>query len=113
MDFIKVLQIKKLGRAGSAESYLTISGKELNVFVKNGNCIIKQVGLVEGGVGIVLEEVKTNKKYNLTQARRTIEEGDIPANLQASGYKFRINGDKVSDTEFVFLFKNAVSFLSK
>ena len=46
--------------------------------------------------------------YSWCKVERTYDEKDIPINLQATGYKFKIKAEKVSDNEYVFMFNKAV-----
>lgn len=110
MDFVKVFQPKIVGTGHRSFGYALLKDCTLRVFIHSKDCFIKQVGLVEGGIGIVLEKTKNeSKKSGIIQARRFLGEDDLPVNLQASGYKFRINADKISDTEYVFKFDNAIT----
>ena len=110
MDFVKVFQPKLVGTGHKCFGYALLEECTLKIFIHSKEHFIKQVGLVEGGIGVVLEKAKNEtKKTGIIQARRFLGEDDIPVNLQASGYKFRINADKISDTEYVFKFDNAVT----
>lgn len=69
-------------------------------------------GYIEGGVGFVVKPCKpTGSLYRQIQTRVDTEQ--VPTELCASHYKFRIIGDKISDTEYVFLYKNAVCLTHK
>ena len=104
MKFIKVLSSNKIT---TDFGYLKIADGNINILIKTENKVIDEVGVVDGGIGVVLKNTEKKNKTPYVQTSRKFEEDDIPVNLQATSYKFRINAEKVSDTEFVFKFDKA------
>lgn len=104
MKFIKVLSS---GKITTDFGYLKIADGNIDILIKAENKVIDEVGIVDGGIGVVLKDTEKKNKTPYVQSSRKFEEDDIPVNLQATGYKFRINAEKISDTEFVFKFDKA------
>ena len=104
MKFIKVLTPRY---TSTDFGYALITNKNIKVKIATNNMQITQIGIIEGGIGCVLEKRKepTVAKYAVTT--RNYDEKDIPTNLQATGYKFRIPATKISDTEYAFMFEDA------
>lgn len=108
MDFIKTLNSKRGGKQFSIKyGYVVISDGTLHFVMYGADKVIKQVGYVKGGLGLIIEKQDKTNKWKYCQAIRKFEEKDIPVNLQATGYKFRINAEKIAENEYVFMFDNA------
>lgn len=105
MEFIKPIVRLRGGHVASFGS-LTINNGYLRIRINVPNARLKDIGLIKGGIGIVLEESK-NRKTKIVQNTIKYEEDDIPVELRGEGYKFRIKAEKVSDMEYVFYFKKA------
>ena len=108
MNFNKVLGVKRGGRnKGYSKGYVTIKDGKLHFVMYGGNKRIKEVGFIDDGLGCVTEDIDRKNKFDYCQAYRAFEEEDIPINLQAEGYTFKILAEEVSENEYVFMFKNA------
>lgn len=106
MDFIKKLEKKKKSRI-SELGYAYLEDSKLTVKVFSKAYSIKDVGIIDGGIGCVMS--KRDKECAKEQAltTRNLSDGDVPANLMSANYKFRIPAEKISDTEYVFMFDKA------
>ena len=106
MKFIKTLE-KRRGERYEGNGSIIIANNRLAIRISDNKVDVKDVGIIEGGIGIVVE--KSNKKRNspCIFSSRHFESTDIPVELQGEKYRFRIPGEKISDTEYVFMFKKA------
>ena len=107
MDFIKKFSMRT---NAIGDGYALIEDGHLTLRIKNKEDIsykIKEAGVIDKGLGCVVEIKKEHSPTPFTQLKLTLNKEDIPANLQAPTYKFRIPSTKISDTEYTFLFKNA------
>ena len=104
MEFLKVLEPHR--KPMKACGYLTISEGVISVKIKAGKMIVKDIGIIKDGIGVLLEEVN-ERKLPYATARRICNGDYIPANLRSKGYTFRIPATKLSDTEYAFMFADA------
>ncbi len=105
MEFTKILKPKP-GRTASDGTCLIRNGQFLiKIKTDRPTLKIKSVGIVEDGIGVELTE--GNKSLKNCVAIRVFSKEDLPVNLQATGYSFSIPAEKLSETEYVFHFKNA------
>lgn len=104
MEFVKTLEMKGSGKKKMLGTCLIRDG-QLHFKVNETSMRVKEIGIVEGGIGMELE--RSEKQIQFIQCTRRFEEGDIPVNLQATGYSFSILAEKLSETEYVFRFENA------
>ena len=105
MEFIKPIVRRRGGHVAGFGS-LIISNGYLRIRINVSNTKIKDIGIIKGGIGVVLEESK-NRKTNVVQNIIRYETDDIPVELRGEKYKFRIKAEKISDMEYVFYFKKA------
>lgn len=105
MEFIKPIVRRRGGHVAGFGS-LVINNGYLRIRINVPNAKIKDIGLIKGGIGIVLEESK-NRKTKCVQNVIKYEDDDIPIELRGEKYKFRIKAEKISDMEFAFYFKKA------
>lgn len=107
MEFIKPIVRRRGGNHHVAGiGSLIINKGYLRIRINVPNARLKDIGLIKGGIGVVLEESK-NRKMKYVQNTIMYGEDDIPVELRGKGYKFRIKAEKVSDMEFAFYFKKA------
>lgn len=104
MEFVKTLEMKGSGKKKMLGTCVIRDG-QLHFKVNETTMRVKEIGIVEGGIGMELE--RSEKQIQFIQCARRFEEGDIPVNLQATGYSFSIPAEKLSETEYVFRFENA------
>ncbi len=104
MQFTKTLS-KKKKKIGIG--YCKITNNEITIFINDGFKQIDEIGFIEGGIGCVLSGRRLKAKTPYTQAQRKYEKEDMPANLRATGYSFRIPATKMNENEFTFMFKDA------
>lgn len=105
MEFIKTLNKKK--KSKHSLGFAKISNGTIHVLIRCEKKTICNVGLIPDGIGVELKDSETTAKTPYVQAHRLYDESDIPANLQSEGYKFKIPAEKISDTEYVFMFDKA------
>ena len=103
MNFIKHFNSRG-GRVGSLGSALFGDGK-LRIRIPNTYNVVEK-GFIDGGFGLVVEPCG-NRKSKYTTVNVNIDPLDLPPELRGKTYKFGIPAEKISDTEFVFLFKKA------
>ena len=106
MNFIKTLE-KNRGGKPSSNGYLILSNGQVEIRIKTNTHDISQVGIIEGGIGCVLSKRNEPRQTGITNTTRQLNDGDIPENLMSGGYRFRIPAEKLSDTEYVFMFDKA------
>lgn len=106
MEFIKPINRQRGGNHVAGIGSLIISNGYLRIRINAPETRLKDIGLIKGGIGVVLEESK-NRKIKCVQNKIKYEEDDIPVELRGEGYRFRIKAEKVSDMEFAFYFKKA------
>lgn len=104
MKFKKLLTGKKACSAGNG--YAELTPKKCKIVIRRNDVKIKDCGLVDDGIGCTVETRKEQTKIKYVIKSLVVGNDDIPVNLQAEGYKFRIPATKVDDG-YVFLFKNA------
>ena len=103
MEFTKILRRKMTASNGTC---LIRNGQILiKIKIDRPTLKIKNIGIVKGGIGVELTE--GNKPLKHCVANRPFSEDDLPVNLQAAGYSFSIKAEKLSETEYIFHFKNA------
>lgn len=105
MELLKVLEPHRK-KAMMSGGYLTISEGVIFVKIQARNMIVKDIGIIKDGIGVLLKEGNERKLIYAT-ARRVYNGDYIPANLQSEGYTFRIPATKISDTEYAFMFADA------
>lgn len=107
MDFIKPInRYKGGGNHKTGIGTLIISKGYLRIRINVPNAKLKDIGLIKGGIGVVLEKAE-DRKTNSVQNVIRYENDDIPVELRAEKYRFRMKAEKVSDMEFAFYFKKA------
>lgn len=112
MDFIKIIPRRRGGRESGFGSLIICNGL-LIIKINERNSKLKDVGVIKDGIGVVIEDCNYNKKTSYVRNVLPYSENDIPINLQGEKYKFSIPAKKVSDKEFVFMFKDAVMLNKK
>jgi len=113
MEFIKSIARKHhVGRIAGTGS-LTIADGALRLRIPEPNAILKDIGLVKDGIGVVIEKGIKGRKTKYVSNKIKYDKDDIPVELQASKYKFSIPAEKLNDTEFVFKFDKAVMLNKK
>lgn len=80
---------------------------KLEIKIKSKTHDIGAVGIIDGGIGCVMSKRDKERQTDLTTTTRVLSDGDVPSNLMSAGYKFRILAEKISDTEYVFMFDKA------
>lgn len=105
MDFIKTFGKQSHARMDFGRAILEEGKLEIKIKSKTHN--IREVGLIDGGIGCVMEKRDKERDTPVSLTTRNLSDGDIPANLMSTGYKFRIPAEKISDTEYVFMFDKA------
>lgn len=105
MNFIKSLDKQKKKRMDFGRAFLE-EGK-LEIKIKSKTHDIGEVGIIDGGIGCVMSKRDKERQINLAVTTRVLSDGDVPANLMSAGYRFRIPAEKISDTEYVFMFDKA------
>ena len=112
MDFIKIIPRRRCGRAKGFGS-LVIRDGMLRIAINEPNSYLKEIGVIQDGIGVILEKCDRKKKTPYVMNVLPYSEKDIPINLQGEKYKFSIPAKKISDNEFVFMFKDAVMLNKK
>lgn len=107
MQFIKTFSRKHSGRVKGIGS-LTLCDGKMRFRINVQNAMLKEIGLVEGGIGVEIQESLEERKTPYVANILNYPKDCIPTELQASKYVFRIPAKQLSDTEFVFLFEKAV-----
>ena len=110
MEFIKTFERKIGGRVKENGSLIICDG-ELRIKINEPNCAIDEYGVVDGGIGVVIK--KQNHKTLYLKHIVEYNAEDIPINLQGEKYRFKIPAEKLSDTEYVFMFNKAVMLNKK
>lgn len=111
MEFLKTFNTSHRGKRSCLASLVIDNSKnQLRIRIYDKTMFFDTVGIIENGLGVVLKKRSTDStdittKYIFRKIHFT--ELDIPVNLQATGYTFEIEGVKKSDTEYVFLWKDA------
>lgn len=105
--------IKQFSSKGRVNGNGSVTIKDGHFFFRlPSNVEVVEKGYIEGGIGFVVQPCKeTSSLYRQVQTR--IDPDCVPTELRASHYKFRIIGKRISDTEFVFLYKDAVCLTHK
>lgn len=104
MNFIKTLTPRY---TSTDLGYALITNKNIKIKIATNNMQFAEIGIIEGGIGCVLKKRKEPIVAKYAVTTRNYSEEDIPTNLQATGYKFRIPATKISDTEYTFMFEDA------
>ena len=112
MEFIKSIARNRTGRIASAGSLIIANGT-LRLRITEPNAILKDIGLIKDGIGVVIEKGIKGRKTKYVSNIIKFEKEDIPVELQGTKYRFRILAEKISDTEFVFKFDKAVMLNKK
>lgn len=106
MEFIKTIGPRRRGkRAGFGT--LRISDGFISLKLNAPEMQIDKIGVIKGGIGVVLKQSIIPKKTPSVASRYKYDEDTIPVELQGEKYRFSIPAEKLSDTEYVFMFKNA------
>lgn len=106
MNFVKTLEKRRGGRYGGDGSVI-IAENHIDIRIPDNKVDIKEIGIIKDGIGVVVKPSKLKRKAPNIFTRRVFDSGDIPVELQGEKYRFRIPGEKISDTEYVFMFKKA------
>ena len=106
MDFIKTFKKRKVGRKPGIGS-IRIADGFINIKLNVKDATIKEVGTIKDGIGVVLQESKNKKKLPYAATRIKYDSDSIPENFQGTKYRFRIPAERISDTEYKFLYCNA------
>ena len=112
MDFIRIIPRTRRGETKGFGSLIICDGM-LRITINEPNSYLKEIGVIQDGIGAILE--KSNKKKKTPYVKNVLpySENDIPIHLQGEKYKFSIPAKKISDNEFVFMFKDAVMLNKK
>lgn len=105
MNFIKDFNVRKGREPGFGSLYIANGFLKLRINVPNAH--VEAMGAVEDGIGCVIKAGDKNRKTPYIATCFKYEKDWLPCNFQGEGYRFSIPAKKISDTEFVFLFKNA------
>lgn len=105
MEFIKTFGDRR-GRVGGIGS-ACISNGLIKIRINVPNSVCEQVGAIKDGIGVVIRESDKKRKTKYAASCVKYDKEFIPINLQAECYSFSIPAEKISDTEYVFLFKKA------
>lgn len=104
MEFIK--HFTKIGSGHRVlNGSMTIKDGKMYIRLPN-NVQVVEKGYIEGGIGIVVKPCKPISSL-YRQVMSKIDPDYVPVELCASHYTFRILGDKISDTEYVFMYDKA------
>ena len=106
MNFVKTLEIRRSGRY-SGEGSVVIADGVIAVRIPTNKFSFKNIGIIKDGIGVELEKSSKKRTAPNIFTTRHFESDDIPIELQGEKHRFRIPGEKISDTEYVFMFKKA------
>lgn len=111
MDFVK--EFMKRGNFSNGAFSCTITNERIVIKLPN-KYDIKRAGLIQGGVGVIVEKAKKERVAYCTNGKYQIAKEDLPEQFRADGYIYRITTDKISEeNEIVFDFKNAIMLNKK
>ena len=107
MEFIKDFKVRKGREIGAGSLYIVNGFLKLRINAPNAH--LEKMGAIKDGIGCVIKSSNKdkNKKTPYISARYKYESDWIPENFQYEGYRFTIPAEKISDTEYVFMFNNA------
>ena len=105
MEFIKNFNIRRGREPGCGSIYITNGCLKVRINVPNAH--VTDMGLIDGGIGCVITTGDKNRKTPYVAASMKYQKDWLPPELQGAGYKFTIPAQKLSDTEYAFLFCNA------
>jgi len=106
MNFVKTLKPRRGGRY-SGDGSVIIADGVIAIRIPTNKFSFKEIGIIKDGIGVELEKSSKKRTAPNLFTRRCFESDDIPVELQGEKYRFRIPGEKISDTEYVFMFKKA------
>ena len=106
MQFIKTFKLTWGGSKAQLGSLIICNGK-LRLRIGQPKAILKEFGFIEGGMGAVISLEHEERKTPFISKIVTYDPKDIPVNLQGQKYRFKIPAEKISDTEYVFMFNKA------
>ena len=103
MEFIKTFDSSRTFKSSFGSAII----KDGFVRIRLPNNVkIVEKGFIEGGIGIVTEPKKPGKTpYTLLQ--QEVDKSYLPTELTGKSYKFFIPAEKLSENEFVFMYKKA------
>lgn len=105
MEFVRSFNVRK-GRESEVGSLRIVNGY-LRIRINVPNAHIVKFGATKKGLGCVIQTGDKDRKTPYVSCHYKYEEDWIPANFQGKGYIFSIPANKVSETEYEFLFCNA------
>ena len=104
MEFIKTFGER--GRKGGIGSACISDGfVRIRINVPNTKC--ETIGAIKDGIGVIIKSCEKERKTKYATACVKYDKEFIPVNLQGDCYRFSIPAEKISDTEYVFMFKKA------
>jgi len=106
MNFIKTLEKRTSGRY-NGDGSIVIANGVIAIRIPTNKFSFKEIGIIKDGIGVELEKSTKKRTSPGIFTTRHFEEADLPVELQGDKYRFRIPGEKISDTEYVFMFKKA------
>ena len=106
MQFIKTFKLSRGGCKAQLGSLIICNGK-LHLRIRQPKAILEEFGFIEGGTGAVISLGHEDKKTPYILKIVPYDPKDIPIELQGQKYRFKIPAEKISDTEYVFMFDKA------
>ena len=85
----------------------------MRIKINEADSTFDKVGVLKDGIGVVIKKSKKKLKTPYLKTTFKYNEEDIPVNLQAEKYRFKIPVEKLSDTEYVFKFDKAIMLNKK
>ena len=105
MEFTKNFGVRKGREPGFGSLYITNGLLKVRINVQNAHIV--EMGAIKNGIGCVVKTGDKARKTPYVSACFKYEEDWIPIELQGEGYKFAIPAEKISDTEYAFMFNKA------
>lgn len=103
MEFVQIFTRKNIRKKEGGS--LTIFNDSFTIRV--GEKIkIKTVGLTKEGIGIITKPCP-EKKVKVAVVKLTNLKKILPEEFTGNDYKFRIDGEKINESEYLFKFSNA------
>lgn len=106
MQFIKTFKVSRGGSKAQLGSLIIRNG-ELRLRIGQPKANLKEFGFIEGGIGAIISLGQEKRKTSYIAKIVTYDPKDIPVELQGQKYCFKIPAEKISDTEYVFMFDKA------
>ena len=106
MNFIKNYSVGRGGSHCELGSVIIRDGT-IRLRIRQENATLKEFGIVDGGIGAIISLNEKGRQKKAITKVVPYSPKDIPIELQGKGYCFKISPKKLSDTEYIFLFKDA------